>query len=444
MATVPASASPEKRLFISLLTRDIALSDAFLDLIDNSLNSVLASSAAKLKEASDYVRLLDKPKSTALAEIRLSVTGKKITVSDDSSGIKFTSARDHVFRFGRSKGKRDNTDRLSVYGVGLKRAIFKMGDHIDIQSDHAEGGFAVDLKVEDWERDKRQPWVIDIAERPPTAKTGTKIEITRLYPEVIRRVGDGLFIAELKEKIQRTYEFFLSKLVRIFVNEEEVFPFGLKIGSNAATDTFSASGLSCNIVAGIGVPDSRGFFVAEKAGWSIFCNGRAVVFADKTELTGWTGPAELPLFQPKHRPFVGLVFFVSMDPEMLPWTTTKSAINRESEGWQEARRRMVSVGKEVTTVLDRRYTNDGTEMSAGDVKALAGKEISALKISTAKSRRFEVKRAADPDTIKIQYHADVDQVDAIRNYLRRRWMSGSEVGRYTFKYFLENRVGYDE
>lgn len=442
-----AKASPEKRLFISLLTRDIALSDAFLDLLDNSLNSVLAGSADKLKSSEDYVKLLASATGQHATEVKLDVTNKKITIKDNSTGISFASARDHVFRFGRSAGERDKTDRLSVYGVGLKRAIFKMGNRIRIVSDHPVGGFSLDLRVNRWERDQRQPWVIDIESRDPAVNekaTGTTIEITELYPEVTRRVGDGLFLTELRGKIQRTYEFFLARLVRVYVNDEEVSPFGLAIGSNTASDSFNKGGVSCNIVAGIGVPDARGFFVEEKAGWSIFCNGRAVIFADKTALTGWSGSVELPLFQPKHRPFVDLVFFVSADPELLPWTTTKSAINRESDVWQEARKRMVVVGKQVTSVLDRRYTNDGTSLTKSDVSALGGRQTTALKASVTKPRTFETRRLAEPEAIRIQYDAQVKQIDAIRAYLRRRTMSGSDVGRHTFQYFLKNRVGYDE
>ena len=36
-----AIASPEKRFFIHLITKDITLEDAILDLIDNSINSLL-------------------------------------------------------------------------------------------------------------------------------------------------------------------------------------------------------------------------------------------------------------------------------------------------------------------------------------------------------------------------------------------------------------------
>jgi hypothetical protein len=42
-----ADARPEKRLFISLITRDISLIDACLDLTDNSINAALEPRGAK-------------------------------------------------------------------------------------------------------------------------------------------------------------------------------------------------------------------------------------------------------------------------------------------------------------------------------------------------------------------------------------------------------------
>jgi hypothetical protein len=64
---IDADASPEKRLFISLITRDISLIDAFLDIIDNSINSALEPLADRLRTADDYEKLLTntrtKPKS---------------------------------------------------------------------------------------------------------------------------------------------------------------------------------------------------------------------------------------------------------------------------------------------------------------------------------------------------------------------------------------------
>ena len=43
--------------------------------------------------------------------------------------------------------------------------------------------------------------------------------------------------------------------------------------------------------------------------------------------------------------------------------------------------------------------------------------------------------------MRIQYDAKINQVESIAKYLSRPGMSGSDVGRHTFHYFLQNEVG---
>jgi hypothetical protein len=75
---------------------------------------------------------------------------------------------------------------------------------------------------------------------------------------------------------------------------------------------------------------------------------------------------------------------------------------------------------------------------------LQGKAQSLWKAASSSNKSFSVVKLKETESIKIQYNADAEQVEAIRGYLKRRTMSGSEVGRYTFSYFLKNRVGYDD
>jgi len=56
----------------------------------------------------------------------------------------------------------ENNDRLSVYGIGLKRAIFKLGNCIEMESNHRQDGFALNLLVDWWENETEIPWQIPI------------------------------------------------------------------------------------------------------------------------------------------------------------------------------------------------------------------------------------------------------------------------------------------
>ena len=173
----------------------------------------------------------------------------------------------------------------------------------------------------------------------------------------------------------------------------------------------------------------------------MFCNGRTVLFADKTNVTGWG--AGLAIFQPKHRPFLGTVFFVSSDPETLPWTTTKGSINEESNVWQEAKRQMVKVGHVITGLLDRRYSEDGQSIAPSEMTNVSGRGITPSPLPRLPSpENFGCRRPLTRE--QYEYNTRLTLPICRRHpYLRRPGMGGSEIGRYTFNWFLKNVVGED-
>lgn len=442
METLAAKASPEKRLFISLLTRDIPLVAAFLDLLDNSINAAVESLSSRLETAEGYMAVFLDEAVTPAVTVKLEILGERVEIVDTASGISAKTAEEHVFKFGRPADEGHPADRLSVYGIGLKRAIFKLGNKIVMRSDHVEGGFELDLDVSQWAKETAQPWTFQITKREPVEpdKCGTTITVTELYDDVKRRIGDGVFEGQLRDAIARTYAFYIAKFATIELNGVAVVGVNIEIGDNRASDTLQDGDVTVAISAGIGKPEG-GAYRDKNAGWFVFCNGRTVVAADKGPLTGWGTGTGLPIFQPKHRPFLGTVFFVSRNAELLPWTTTKAAINEDSVVWQLAKRQMIALGRNVTSFLDGRYTEEGVEVGAKDLQDAAGKNsISVLSAAVSQRRTFTVPTAPRPTTTRIQYDARINDIDNIRKYLKRFSMSGSDVGRYTFDYFLRNEV----
>lgn len=440
---IQAKASPEKRLFISLLTRDISLIAAILDLIDNSINAALEPIADQLADATGYLKVLKDEDIVPTTDISIIVDADQVLVQDTAAGIPLETARDHVFKFGRSAEEEKTSDRLSVYGLGLKRAFFKIGNHVKITSDHEEGGFSLDLLVDKWELDNSVPWHFDLEQRAPAPrqKCGTTILITDLYSETKKRVDDGLFQQQLKTEIGKTYSFFLLKFVNITVNGEKIEATELRVGSNNETDMVVHGNVTCSITAGLGVAEG-GRYKDAGAGWFVFCNGRAVVHSDKSPLTGWA-TGSLGIFQPKHRPFLGTVYFVSQHADELPWDTTKSRINEDSEVWQIAKRAMVAVGRPVVTFLDRRYTDEGTTIESKELTEVSKGQMSALAASSGGKTTFSVPKKQPKLTTRIQYDARIADVERVAEYLSNPGMSGSDVGRHTFNFFLRNEVGED-
>lgn len=441
-----ADASPEKRLFISLLTRDISLVAAFHDLIDNSINAALVPFANKLKTAEGYISALDDPDITASVSIDIEFSAESVKIVDNATGIACETAESHVFKFGRAvQDPIASHDRLSVYGIGLKRALFKMGNQISIVSDHEQGGFELDLDVPEWAASKQDQWSFPITRRPTAGAddTGTVIEITHLHEDVATRLKDGVFEGQLMESIGQTYGYFMGKFVTINVNRKPVAPKNVMVSKNRTTEEVTIENATCLIVAGLGPSDSNGRFRDVTSGWFVLCNGRTVVSADKSSLTGWGGYG-LPIFQPKHRPFLGLAIFVSDDPESLPWTTTKAYINEDSIAWQQAKREMVNTAKAIINFLDRRYTESGTEVDSDELKEARGGSVNPLASSATTPLKFKPPTPKRDRTTRIQYKAKVADVERIGKHLRKPGMSGSEVGRHTLEFFLRNEVGDEE
>lgn len=112
-----AHCSPTKDFFINMLTRDIDLNDAILDLLDNCLDGAIRS----IK--SDTTQDVEKKYSGFHADI--TINNKFFKIQDNCGGISRDIAENYAFRMGRD-GKRDNLPTIGIYGIGMKRAIFKI------------------------------------------------------------------------------------------------------------------------------------------------------------------------------------------------------------------------------------------------------------------------------------------------------------------------------
>lgn len=117
-----------------MLTRDIDLKDAILDLLDNCVDGIQRT----LRDEAENEASPDLPYEGFWADIELSESG--FTISDNCGGIPLDVAQRYAFRMGKPKGVRDddNIATIDTYGIGLKRAIFKMGQTAQVLSLTAE------------------------------------------------------------------------------------------------------------------------------------------------------------------------------------------------------------------------------------------------------------------------------------------------------------------
>jgi hypothetical protein len=442
-----ALATPTKAFFLDMFTRDITLEDAVLDLVDNAIDALCRKRNIDLSVYYSNGTNADKTGINGSkgvnqkpATIEISFTDKEFRIVDTCGGIPYNMAKEEVFQFGRVTHR--TGPGLSVYGVGLKRAIFKLGRIIKVESHTKEDGFVVHVDVDDWSsEEKKDDWTFPIERQAPATtedNAGTSVIVSNLNREVIMRLNDGTLITNLKQMIASTYPLFLREYVFLSINDIPVAPLPMSTtageGVEPSSLKFEEDGVKVLITAGL-AEKIGGEWNQDRAGWYVICNGRVVVWADKTDLTGWGSGG--PQYQPKFRGFLGLVFFFSNNPETLPWTTTKRGLNKESRIYQIAIKKMVLVGRPVLDFLNelsQRTSEDLLEREVIDNL----KPVPLIDVLRTENRAFTAPpRAATIDTVRVQFDASLEDIEKVRKCLKKPWMSGAAIGRHALKYFIE-------
>ena len=356
-------ARPVKSFFVQMLTRDIALVDAILDLLDNCVDGILrqkANSSGRIRYDGSWAEIaFDK---------------NSFTISDNCGGIP-SSLHDYAFRMGKEDENRDsNLPMVGVYGIGMKRAIFKIGKQCSISTQNKKDRYQVNITPE-WIGQPNN-WDLPISPSQPKQEDGTTIKIEGLNEGIAIQFDDNeeAFSRELTEKVRTHYAFILDKGFQVKINGQPVVAKTTQliftdIKNTGRTDRAIRPYIYQTKYDGVNIFLSVGFtepipspdevnkeqekkrYSSMDAGWTIICNDRAVVYCDRTELTGW-GDARVPRYHTQFIAISGIVEFQSNDAAKLPTTTTKRGIDASSSLYLQVRHRMME-GMQVFTS----YTN---------------------------------------------------------------------------------------
>jgi hypothetical protein len=338
------NASPTKTFFVDMLTRDIDLKDAILDLLDNCVDGI--QRITKDSEASET------PYQGYWAKITFS--DKEFKIEDNCGGIPLRVAEQYAFRMGRPGDKVDQDLQLytiGTYGIGMKRAIFKMGRSSEVISQTIDNSFKVSIS-DAWLTSDHN-WDLPLEEITPVLKSnGTSITVHNLLPHIQDKFSssESTLHDDLVGEIQKHYTYIFHKGFRVEVNGSRVMPepWILKWEGQELLDQETiAPYLYKAVIDDVEVRLAVGFYTenpddselddilegrqrrSDNAGWTIICNDRVVLYCDKSILTGW-GEATVPRYHPQFIAISGVVEFRSHDPRKLPITTTKRGIDASS------------------------------------------------------------------------------------------------------------------
>lgn len=433
------NANPTKEFFISMLTRDVDIKAAILELIDNSIDG-----AKRLRPNGDYSNLY----------IKIEFDKEHFLIQDNCGGIGIDIATNYAFRFGRSsKREKEENGQLftGIFGIGMKRSLFRLGNYFIVDSKTTKDCFSLKVDVNEWVQDEDTNWTFLLDEAKEDVSiaeedTGTTILVTNLHKGISNQFSLAYFYNSLVSHIVKYRTLAIENGLSISINGSPLVFSNEKIIQSPNVQSYSYSStietVKINIIAGIapkGSPDN--------AGWYVYCNGRLVVFADKTSLTGW-GEDGVRHFHNSLAFFRGFVFFESPNPELLPWNTTKTSVDSSSPLYIYALPKMrdatLQIIKDCHNVIEG-LVSEEIEKELFAERHLMSLNTNTLQALTKNSQPFKVDL---PSIKKMEPMANITFSKPIKDIKIMQKQMGvrtnKDVGIRAFDYYFEKECETDE
>jgi hypothetical protein len=433
-------ATPTKDLFISMLIRDISLLDAINDLVDNSIDG-----AKSISSNNNFEGL----------SIKINAQSSGFEITDNCGGIPVSTARDYAFRFGRPTGMKETPQSIGRFGIGMKRALFKIGEEFRIESVSKDSSFKLHLDVKAWSKTDEWDFSFDSYKEGLSNqknKTNTKITVKTLNPEVKLSFGNSNFIKNLKTRLELSQMHSLNNGLSILINGSNLKPRQLDLLDNTE---FKSSYWKhefedeMKVEVFSGISEDKG----EDGGWYVFCNNRLIIGPDTTEVTGWTGKNGdgVAEYHDQFHRFRGFVFFESRDSALLPWNTTKTGMDMDSPNYQFVRKQMILMMRPIMTLLNHlkkeRESDTPERNRVLNHKLNQLKPVSLSKVISKKGSLPAVFKFPDPkkiaskdkkDISTITYTVPSKKLEKVKEYFGA--VTNADVGEKTFNYFYEMEI----
>ncbi|WP_344696429.1 ATP-binding protein [Sphingomonas rosea] len=434
-----------------MITRDISLEDCILDLIDNSVDGAWSQEGSRPMGLADGADL-------SSYRIEIEAGPEAFVIRDNCGGMTLDAAADHAFSFGRSSLSEHDEYSIGVYGIGMKRAVFKLGSEIRVRStftseDGNRMSFAVPINVIDWLGSDAPPWDFDIVDDDPLDADGVEIVVRSLTQGSSTSFSSPAFLQNLKRTIARDYSFHLLRGLRIFLNGEPVTGWAIELRQSDEfvpvrmeyEDEVEGQPVSIEIIGGMAAPPPESIDPDEseegdrRYGWYVVCNGRIVLAADKSQITGW-GTEGWPQWHYQYAGFIGIIFFTAAKASALPLTTTKRSVDTSSEVYRRARPRMREVSKSWISYTNQR--KQALEEARRKENAAVAVPLAAVASRSAVTLPTLVPKPVEKPA-NINYSVPVTRMKKMAKALGSINMPYREVGLKTFDYAYDDLVGDD-
>lgn len=360
--------SPCKEFFIMSLTKDIELNSAIFDLIDNSINAAREKNGYKLFKES-YVKIsIGKSENNEF----------DFTIIDNCGGITIEDAENKAFRLGNNF-----KNYTKGYGIGMKRAIFKIAESFEIHSKtNNDNQFSIKMDVSQWVNTEK--WDLKFNNNEKLVCNGMGVYVSKLNEEIKEELLSKKFIKNFIKLLKVKYKFILEAGFKMYVNGEELVCKAVNEEKNLFCKTYIIEGNDVNITI-----ENKYINEFENYGWSYVVNGIIIVSGDKGELSNWEEMINDSRYN--YDKFIGYVKILGDNVANIPINTTKDGIDKNSDIYKKI-------------------------------------------LNCMKSAILETKEEFFSNEASIQYKKPVGEINKLKAFLDEDY--NSEVGRKSFEHML--------
>ncbi len=417
------NANPTKEFFISMLTRDIPLDRAILDLVDNSIDA-----------AHEYGDLEER-------EIRVHLAEDTFEIIDNCGGMDKEIAAKYAFRFGRDPNDDRNTpNSVGQFGVGMKRSLFKLGNNFLVESNHKSGSFKLEVDTNEWLNNEDTDWEFELEEVDEDEIFGTTVSVNNLKTNVSEQFQSNEFVNNLISELSQAHFRPITQGISIYVNNQKVpeYTIHVRLSDDLGGIFIRENYDDVQITIRVGVGD-RNFLLG---GWYIACNGRLISNAEQSKITLW-GVNPLPKYHDKFAFFRGLIEFNCEDSSKLPWTTTKTGVDTDHQVYRYANKLMIDAALPITKFLndrekERQAVQEERLESATLDQIINDSNLVDIDDIDTNYTEFIRPRMGQPSPsnyTSIRYYVEVDKLEVAKESLGVT--TGKEVGEGSFNYYFD-------
>lgn len=341
--------------FAETLTVDVELVDAIFDLIDNSIDAARDKIISQQNYDKDQHGL---PKNYSQYHVTITLNPQFIEISDNCLGIDQSTVETKTFYTGENS---DHKFGVGFYGIGLKRALLKVGKKYKFVTDNGINKYEATFEHDVLSGDKEKELV---ARKTTSDKIiGTSFKASNLKIDTINQITSLEWWNEILKLLSIRYSIYVGKGFEIKIINEchskkiiEKIQSGLPEIRNHSFFPLKNEHSSyddVNVFYEVGIHDKYRYKgepdykkgqndnLTEEFGTYFICNDRVIISASFENKHGFLSP-----YHSEYGGFLCFVHMVSESANKLPWNTAKTDLKTHSPLFLSIREKVEPLAKE--------------------------------------------------------------------------------------------------